>query len=159
MSWVLTSERKPTADDADERNRVWVMWRGKLEETPLGRVELLGMEVWHPKPKAVKPEPYKPPVPEPEPERVEVWSFIDPSDGLICGQFDSREAAEQSSGTSNGWAIKHFREVRDGDPSPEDVAAVREQMQCGSYPLWDRDRVTVSSDVLRRWFELLGGKP
>jgi len=159
MSWVLTSERKPTAEDADEKGWVWIQdndgvtvrlatWRNVHH----GLVNSDG-KVWHPKPKAEKPEPYKPPVPE----RREWWV-------VTCkgydwhSKHDSLDDAVYIANKVDG-RVFHVREVRDGDPAPEDVAAVREQMQCSSYPLWDRDRVTVSSDVLRRWFELLGGKP
>jgi hypothetical protein len=221
--WVLTADRKPTADDADERNRVWAMSGGEIVETPYGRVQLLEMEVWHPKPKVEKPAPYKPPervfadgttysnpglwidshdrlwkgpshpedclhfsrmegfmdaehhheliwvlrassLPDdckrielvsrpPVPERVEYWVA---EDNYSWGVFRSeRDAMDMLDDLEPGSRCYRVREVRDGDPLPEDVARVRTAM--GEW-LGMNSLHNLHYDI-KAWLRLLGGTP
>jgi hypothetical protein len=120
MSWVLTSERKPTADDADEFEHLWFDNDGEWQTVNYRAVRAHPetYSVWHPKPKAEKPEPYVPPVPE----RFERWLVVSGVGGTY-GVYNTRLQAEGViRKLSSVFRIVHVREVRDGDPSPEDVA-------------------------------------
>lgn len=151
--WVLTSERKPTADDADENTVVWVqMSNGDVGTRHMLYVNDKHCEYWHPKPKAEKPEPYKPPVHE----RVERWCHVNDSGDVIAIHKTQCYANANPYGNCR---VAHLREVRDGDPSPEDVAAVLEDIDAFLSGSCTSGCVAVARDRLRKWKGLLGGKP
>jgi hypothetical protein len=147
------SEWIPIADATIDKERgYYVTWRtGKV--TYMHGHELRGAmlsEVAAIYPSVPTPEPYVPPAP-PSPVHRE-WHFDGEPRAYTNGQPTLRTNAIVHAGPPVNGGL-HVREVLPGDPKPEDIAKVVEDIE---FHL--TTKIVAGKDTLQKWLDKLTGK-